>query len=64
MKKTDAIKHFGKAASLARALGVERQAISNWRDVVPFHRQQQLESITGGALKAMTWQEFNGLKDK
>ncbi len=58
MNKTEIIRHFGSAAELARRIGVSRQVVGKWRDVVPYHRQHQIEEITNGAFKAMTHDEF------
>lgn len=52
MKTADAIKHFGTAAELARALGIQRQSISCWGETVPLGRQYQIERLTKGKLKA------------
>ncbi|MDP2322538.1 MAG: Cro/CI family transcriptional regulator [Gammaproteobacteria bacterium] len=52
MKTSDAIKHFGTAAELARALGIQRQSISGWGKTVPLARQYQIERLTAGKLKA------------
>jgi len=52
MTKHDAITHFGRQASLARALGIHRAAINSWGDQVPLGRQYQLEVLTHGALRA------------
>ena len=52
MNKKDAIKHFGNAANLAKALNVSRQAITLWGDTVPLLRQYQLQELTNGELKA------------
>lgn len=58
MKTQNAIKFFGGKPQLAKALGVQLSSLYDWKDVVPFARQQQIEEITGGKLKAMTWAEF------
>lgn len=52
MKTADAIRHFGTQAALARALGVSKQAVAQWGEVVPDGRAYQLQVITGGKLKA------------
>ena len=52
MRIKDAIRHFGSSAALARALGISRQSIHDWDDVVPEGRQWQLEVVTNGALRA------------
>ena len=53
MKKSDAIKHFGRKIDLAKALGVSPAAITQWpEENIPMRRQYELERITGGQLKA------------
>lgn len=52
MKKSDAIEHYGTAAALARALGINKSAVSFWGDTIPKGRAYQLEVLTGGKLKA------------
>jgi len=52
MKKQDAIEHFGDAVKLAKALGISKQAVYKWPDVVPEGRQYQLEIVTQGKLQA------------
>jgi len=50
MLKSAAIEHFGGAAKLAAALGLTRQAVHAWPDVVPDLYQYKLHVITGGKL--------------
>jgi len=57
MKTETAIEYFKTKAALARALDISKSAISEWKDVVPFKRQLQLEQITNGELKAMSLDE-------
>jgi len=52
MKKEDAIKHFGSQSKLAQALGINKQAVHQWPEIVPIGRQYQIEVITNGELKA------------
>ena len=52
MRTKAAIKKFGSAANLARALGISRQSIHDWGDEVPQGRAYQLEVLTNGELKA------------
>lgn len=48
------IKHFGGKAALAKALNVERSAVSWWlREGLPSRRAVQIERITGGMFKAI-----------
>jgi len=51
MTKSQAIKHFGSVAALAKALKVTYEAVRQW-DEVPELRQYQLERLTNGELKA------------
>jgi len=51
MEKTQAISHFGSAANLARALGISKAAVSQWKDQVPELRALQLERLTDGELR-------------
>ncbi len=52
MRTAEAIRHFGSAAKLARALGITRQSIHDWGKRVPQGRAFQIEVLTAGALKA------------
>jgi hypothetical protein len=52
MKKTDAIRHFGSQAALARALGIKRASVHSWGEEIPLDRQCQLEVVTDGKLRA------------
>ncbi len=54
MRTTEAIKHFGSRAELAKALGIEAPSIYSWGREPPPLRQLQIERMTGGALKART----------
>ena len=40
--KEEAIEMFGSQAGLARALGIYRQAVSQWRDGEPIPQEQAL----------------------
>ncbi len=50
MLKSQAIEFFGGAPALARALGLTRQAIHAWPDVVPDLYQYKLHHLSGGKL--------------
>jgi transcriptional repressor of cell division inhibition gene dicB len=52
MKTKDAIRHFGSASALARALGIWKTAVSQWGDTVPQRRAFEIERLTKGKLKA------------
>jgi len=54
MKPKDLIKHFGGAASAAKAIGVQRRTVYYWiaNKEIPFRQQRWIEFETGGALKA------------
>lgn len=45
MKTKAAIKHFKSAKGLARALGITREAIYQWRENVPPLRAYQLREM-------------------
>jgi hypothetical protein len=51
MKKNNAIKHYKTAAKLARVLGIAKQAVFNWGEVIPQKQAFRLDRITHGALK-------------
>lgn len=47
------IEHFGSRAELARALGVERAAVTQWlRFGLPSARAIEIERLTNGLFKA------------
>jgi DNA-binding transcriptional regulator YdaS (Cro superfamily) len=52
MKTADAIKFFGTRTALAKALGITKQAVTQWGETVPEGRAYQLQVITGGQLSA------------
>jgi len=52
MLTQDAIQYYGSARRMARALGVQRHAISMWGKRPPIGRQYQIEVLTRGALCA------------
>ena len=51
MLKETAIKHFGSAAEVGRALGRSPSAITEWPDVIPEGMAYKLQVITGGLLR-------------
>jgi DNA-binding transcriptional regulator YdaS (Cro superfamily) len=52
MTYQQAISHFGTPAAMARALGVDRASVAEWREKIPEGRQYQIQIATGGKLKA------------
>jgi len=50
--RSEAIQHFKTITALACALGISKQAVAQWGETVPTLRQQQIEILTMGALKA------------
>lgn len=48
-----AVEAFGTRMALAKALGIERSAISQW-EAVPPRRAMEIEALTGGRVKAKT----------
>ena len=51
MEKQAVIEHFGSYAEVARLLGISRQAVHKWPDVIPFRQAYRIEKATGGELK-------------
>ncbi len=51
MKKKDVLKYFGNSIKTARALGICKQAVTNWKADIPPMRAFQIESLTNGELK-------------
>lgn len=45
MKKAEAIKKFGGASDLAKALGITHSSVSQWSDDVPALRVYQIKEI-------------------
>ena len=57
MKKQDALAYFESAAELVRTLAdtpwpITPQGVSEWPEEIPWGRAYQLESVTGGELRA------------
>lgn len=51
MRKTTVIEHFGSAQAVATALGITRQAIGEWGDIIPEGAAYKLQVITAGKLQ-------------
>lgn len=52
MLKKDVIAYYGNSVSaVARALGINHAAVSQWGEVVPMLRAYQVESLTKRRLK-------------
>ena len=52
LKKSDAISFYGTKAALARAVGVNRQAVQQWGEYLPDDKAWYLHHITGGKINA------------
>lgn len=52
MTTSHAVKYFGSKAALAKALGINKGAVSQWGETIPQGRAYQIEVLTGGQLKA------------
>ncbi|MGU5696729.1 Cro/CI family transcriptional regulator [Aeromonas allosaccharophila] len=52
MTTSNAVKYFGSKAAIARALGINKAAVSQWGETIPEGRAYQIEVLTGGKLKA------------
>ncbi|OIN31680.1 hypothetical protein AO411_2029045 [Salmonella enterica subsp. enterica serovar Sarajane] len=51
MNKLSAIEFFGTKCAIAKAIGVSKQAVSAWSEIIPKGAALELEKITNGALK-------------
>lgn len=52
MKKADVIAHFGGTAqAAAKALGITRSAVAQWKDIVPERIAWKVQFMTGGVLR-------------
>lgn len=52
MRRSEVIKYFGSQAAAARALNIKPASVAGWGKSVPKLRQLQIESLTGGKLRA------------
>jgi DNA-binding transcriptional regulator YdaS (Cro superfamily) len=50
MKKKTVVKHFNTQGSIARFLGISRQAVSQWPDIIPEAAARKIEKYTDGEL--------------
>lgn len=51
MKKTDVIEHYGSAVAAADALGVTKQAVNGWGEIIPEGMAYKAQVLTKGKLK-------------
>jgi transcriptional repressor of cell division inhibition gene dicB len=51
MLKKEAIRFYGNAAKLAKALDIHRSAVIRWSKFVPMARAAKLHDLTSGRLK-------------
>ena len=53
MKTQDAIDYYGNQVELAKALGVTKQAITQWKEtgILPIGRAYQMQVVTGGDME-------------
>lgn len=51
MRKQTAVAHYGSQEKVALALGIRRQAVQAWPEVVPLGRAYQLQVLTRGRLR-------------
>lgn len=51
MRKKAVLKHFGGPVNTARALGIKHQAVSQWKELVPWRTAYRIEELTEGKLK-------------
>lgn len=51
MKKSDVVEHFGSETAAAAALGVTKQAVNGWDEIVPEGIAYKIQVLTRGKLK-------------
>lgn len=51
MFKKEVIEFFGTQAETAKALGIERQAVHQWPEIIPIGRAYQVQVVTNQKLK-------------
>lgn len=51
MNREDVIRFFGNQARTAKALGITRQAVYRWPDIIPLSAAARVEKVSGGQLK-------------
>lgn len=59
MLKTDAVKFFGSNTRTAIAAGVERSAVSQWKEVVPERCARRLADASNGVLVAWSKEQYD-----
>ena len=60
MKTKHVIKHYGTKAAVAAALGVSRQAVSQWAEIVPYESATILARIAGLPLVDLDYPRLRG----
>lgn len=51
MKTKHVLQHFGTATKVAAALGISRQAVSQWGEIVPLEAALAISVVTAGAVQ-------------
>lgn len=51
MYKTDVLGHFKTGTAVARAIGVTKSAVSQWKDIIPEAMAYRVQAATRGKLK-------------
>ncbi|WP_343529281.1 Cro/CI family transcriptional regulator [Yokenella regensburgei] len=59
MLKSDAVNFFGNNTQTAIAAGVERSAVSQWKEIVPERCARRLVDASNGALIAWTKEQYD-----
>jgi hypothetical protein len=51
MKKADVVKFFGSETNVAMTLGISKQAVNGWTEIIPEGAAYKLQVLTAGKLK-------------
>ena len=57
IKKSDAISYFGSVSEISKKLGINSQAVSQWKDDVPEVSAWPLYYLSKGKIKASVFLE-------
>ena len=51
MKKSDVVRYYGSQNKASKNIGISRQAVGKWPDIIPVQWALALDKMTDGQLK-------------